>query len=186
MTPSETVVLTRYVKALFPHQQIDEYTPDAWHDALADIDAFDARTAVADLAKSCRFIGPADIVSRVRAIRNERLSRTPLPPPPPDARDYQRQLQESIRRIADGKQVSAIGGGRRGSQPSAEYRAARTQGSRDAADALAAALTVPCPALGCGAQAGARCVSSTSGRPLGRGFHPTRLDRAVQQSGGVA
>ena len=35
MTPSETVLFIRYVRACCPQQAIDEYTADAWHDVLA-------------------------------------------------------------------------------------------------------------------------------------------------------
>ena len=46
MTPHETLLLTRYVKACCPQQAIDEYTPDAWHDLLGDLSLADCRAAV--------------------------------------------------------------------------------------------------------------------------------------------
>ena len=37
MTPQETLLLTRYVKACCPQQAMDDFTPDAWHDLLGDL-----------------------------------------------------------------------------------------------------------------------------------------------------
>ena len=61
MTPTEVVILTRYVAAMCPAQKFDEYTPDAWFDVLADLQIEDARLAVAALAKHQTFVSPAEI-----------------------------------------------------------------------------------------------------------------------------
>ncbi|SFY52098.1 zinc finger domain-containing protein [Streptomyces sp. F-1] len=61
MTPDETVVLARYVRALCPQQKFDEYTPDAWHDVLGDLPLDAARTAAAAVARRQPFVSPAEI-----------------------------------------------------------------------------------------------------------------------------
>ena len=67
------MLLTRYVKASCPQQAIDEYTPDAWHDILGDLDVTACRAAVVAIARRQAFIAPADIVAEVlRARRRER------------------------------------------------------------------------------------------------------------------
>ena len=81
MTPQETVLLTAYVKACCPQQAIGEYTPDAWHDLLGDLRLDDCREAAAAVAKRQPFVAPAEIRAEVRKIRDDRLARTPLPPP---------------------------------------------------------------------------------------------------------
>lgn len=74
MNPKETVLLTRYVKALCPQQKVDEYTPDAWHDVLADFALADARTAAAAVARKQPFVSPAEIVTEIRKQRDERAA----------------------------------------------------------------------------------------------------------------
>lgn len=74
MTPDETVVLARYVRALCPGQKFDEYTPDAWHDVLADFALADARAAAAVVARKQPFVSPAEIIDEIRKIRDDRAS----------------------------------------------------------------------------------------------------------------
>lgn len=116
MTPKETVMLVRYVKACCPQQQIDEYTPDAWHDLLGDLAMNDCREAVKAVTRRQPFVAPAEIRAEVRRIRDDRLSRQVLPAPPPELADepgrYQAALAASIQRIADGHGIErAIGAG---------------------------------------------------------------------------
>ena len=73
MTPRETVILVRYVKALCPQQAIDEFTPDAWHDVLGDYDLADARAACVAVASRQPFVAPAEIIAEVRRARNRTL-----------------------------------------------------------------------------------------------------------------
>jgi hypothetical protein len=74
MTPDETVILARYVRALCPQQKFDEYTPDAWHDVLADFALTDARTAAATVARKQPFVSPAEIVAEIRKQRDDRAA----------------------------------------------------------------------------------------------------------------
>ena len=106
MTPSETVMLTRYVAACCPQQQIDDYTPDAWYDLLGDLDMADCRAAVREVGKRQPFIAPAEIRAEVRRIRNDRLTRELPPAIPPELADepgrYKAALEAGVRKIADG------------------------------------------------------------------------------------
>jgi hypothetical protein len=63
MTPRETVILTRYVKALCPQQAIDEYTPNAWHDLLGDLSAVECRAAAIAVARRQPFVAPSEIIA---------------------------------------------------------------------------------------------------------------------------
>lgn len=84
MTHEETVLLARYVRACCPQQAIDEYTPDAWHDLLGDLELADCRAAVAAVAKRQPFVAPAEIITEVkraqRAASDQRRTRTFLDP----------------------------------------------------------------------------------------------------------
>ena len=106
MTPSETVLLTRYVKACCPQQQIDDYTPDAWHDLLGDLPAADCREAVIAVAKRQPFVSPAEIRAEIKRIRRDRLDREIMPAPSSELTEdpgrYKAALQAGIRRTADG------------------------------------------------------------------------------------
>lgn len=72
MNPAESLALTRFVRAACPQQKLDEYTPDAWHELLADLTFADCKTAVVALGKQQPFISPAEIRAEVRRRRNER------------------------------------------------------------------------------------------------------------------
>jgi hypothetical protein len=74
MTPEETVVLARYVRAMYPHIKLDEFTPDAWHDVLARYDLNDARSAVVKHVRSGNaFISAGEITAEIRRVRNARI-----------------------------------------------------------------------------------------------------------------
>lgn len=130
MTPSETVILTRYVAACCPQQAIDEYTPDAWHDLLADLDAADCRAAVAAVVKRQPFVAVAEIRAEVKRIRRDRIAREIVPAPPPELTDqpgrYKAAIEAGIQRIANGLSVQrAIAGPVRDGSPPAEWTEAR-------------------------------------------------------------
>ena len=114
MTPSETVMLTRYVAACCPQQAIDDYTPDAWHDLLGDLPLADCRLAAAAVARRQPFVAPAEIRAEIRRSRNDRLAREIVPAPPAELTDepgrYKAELQAGVKRLADGLSVQkAIG-----------------------------------------------------------------------------
>jgi hypothetical protein len=110
VTPDETVVLARYVRALCPGQKFDEYTPDAWHDVLADFALADARAAAAAVARKQPFVSPAEIISEIRKQRDERaadfqgpgLSAEIPDADPDDVQAYLSALRGMRTRAADG------------------------------------------------------------------------------------
>lgn len=71
MNREQTVKLTRTVKALCPHQAIDEYTPDAWYVVLRHLDLADCMEAVAAINGRQPFIAPSDIVKEIAARRGK-------------------------------------------------------------------------------------------------------------------
>jgi hypothetical protein len=130
MTSEETFLLTEYVRACCPQQHMGEYTPDAWHDLLGDLDLADCRAAVTAVAKRQPFVAPAEIRAEVRRIRDDRLARTALPAPPPDAADepgrYKEIIRANVKRIADARSVPrALAAGPLPGDPPAEWQEAR-------------------------------------------------------------
>ena len=130
MTPSETVMLTRYVKACCPQQAIDEYTPDAWHDLLGDLSFADCKAAAAVVAQRQPFVAPAEIRAEVRRVRNDRLAREITPAPSPELADrpgrYKAELEANVHRIADARSLrKAIAPPNGSGEPPAEWLEAR-------------------------------------------------------------
>lgn len=111
MTPDETVILARYVRALCPQQKFDEYTPDAWHDVLPDFTLAEARTAAAAVASRQPFVSPGEIATEARKSRRALVTLdAETEPPAADPNDvplYLRQLRAHRRNVATG-QVPAI------------------------------------------------------------------------------
>lgn len=113
MTPDETVILARYVRALCPQQKFDEYTPDAWHDVLGDWPLATARTAAAAVAKQQPFVSPAEIIAEIRKQRDAKADSFQgpgLPAEVPDADPddipaYLAALRTQRTRAADGEQL---------------------------------------------------------------------------------
>ncbi|MFI1165592.1 hypothetical protein ACH4UM_18750 [Streptomyces sp. NPDC020801] len=107
MTPEETVMLTRYVRATCPQQRMDEYTADAWYDFLAPYSLSETQAAVAaHVRKGNAFISIGEIVAEIRRARNDRLARhTEAEPPYGDFGDvsYKAALLDERKAIADGR-----------------------------------------------------------------------------------
>lgn len=112
MTPREAVALTGYIQAHFPSQPINEFTPDALAELLADYPAADCKAAVLALSRRgdgdrTRWCSPSDVAAEVRRIRAKRLHDHPQPIPPADLTPLETidWLKDTRRRIADGEQV---------------------------------------------------------------------------------
>ena len=73
MTPTETVMLCRLVKALCPQQAIDSYTPDAWYEVLGHLDLAECKQAVVTAARRTAFIAPAEIIAEIAESRSSEL-----------------------------------------------------------------------------------------------------------------
>lgn len=190
MTPNETVVLARYVRALCPQQKFDEYTPDAWHDVLGDYPLEAARRAAATVAKRQPFISPAEIIEVIDQQRAENASdfQGPgLPAEVPDADPddpvaYIAALRAQRYRAADGhelkprpmKQLMAGVTRKIPKQPNLELDSVRRPGP----------LGITCPR--CKAARGRPCKKPGSSErfPLGepmREPHPIRVALATGQ-----
>lgn len=78
MNIQESILLLRKVRAHCPSQKIDEYTPEAWAEALADMSYRDANDAVVwivrqplDLGRS-RYIEPGHLIGALPQVRRNR------------------------------------------------------------------------------------------------------------------
>lgn len=103
MTPDETIDLLT-VAAAFDRRTTGESDVMAWHAAVGDLDFGDSRAAViAHYQQSRDWVMPADVRTRVKAMRRDRLAREIIPAPPAEPGRYKAELDASIRRIADGR-----------------------------------------------------------------------------------
>lgn len=68
MTPTEAVMLVRFVEALCPQQAIDEYTADAWHEVLGHLELAECRAAVTAVARMKPFVSPSEIIAEVAKV----------------------------------------------------------------------------------------------------------------------
>ncbi|MFC4006564.1 hypothetical protein ACFOY2_04985 [Nonomuraea purpurea] len=177
MTPVEAVKFVQFVSALWPQQRLEDETPDAWYAAgLKDVEARDAAEAATRLANHKVFISLAELLSEVKALRTERISRSALPAPAPELADrpvdYQAALKDALAEMAQGfalpKQIMAK------VEPSTEYTEIR---GADHDPARIAAIRVPCPWPPCKALPGAVCVNA-DGRRLSAPAHEARLKAA--------
>lgn len=81
-----------------------------WQALIGDLSFADARAAVADYYRESReWIMPADVRTRVKAMRRERLAREIVPAPPPEDADnpvrFRETLKAELRAIADGRAI---------------------------------------------------------------------------------
>jgi len=75
MTPSETVLFIRYIRACCPQQAIDEYTADAWNDVLACepwLTLAEARAAVVQIKRRQPFADVSEVIAQAKATRAQR------------------------------------------------------------------------------------------------------------------
>lgn len=173
MLPAETAQLVALVAAMCPSMHLEDATTDAWHLLLADLDVADVRAAVTRLGRQRSRIEAADIRAEVRAIREERLARNPLPLPdsdPDDPRRYRAELLELVTAIASGRRIP----GRRAERVPAAPGGPPSRPTGPKHDPGVRVLRVPCP--WCGAAAGRPCVVPRLGIPLRRApAHRARL-----------
>ena len=130
MTPDETIDLLS-VAAAFDRRTTGESDVIAWHAAVGDLDFNDSRAAViAHYQQSRDWVMPADVRTRVKAIRRDRLSREIVSAPPAELADspgrYKAELDANVRRIAAGRTAwLAIAAPVREGPPPEEFTEAR-------------------------------------------------------------
>lgn len=104
MRHAEMVQLVAFVAQLNPAQRIDEFTADAWHHVIGDLDFTEALDAIRAVARRQQWVAPCDIVAEVRTAHRERLEaadRAFLPvTDPDDVVEYRRELVEHRRSYA--------------------------------------------------------------------------------------
>lgn len=71
MTPTETVMLARFVKAICPQQKIDAYTPDAWYEVIGHLDLGECREAAAAVARRKPFVSPSEIIAEIAESKSD-------------------------------------------------------------------------------------------------------------------
>lgn len=102
-----------------------------WEGLIGDLPAADAQAAVtAHYRETREWIMPADVRTRVKAMRRDRLAREIVPAPPPEVADdparFRETLKADLRAIADGKAIpKAIGGPVREDDPPPTWAQAR-------------------------------------------------------------
>jgi hypothetical protein len=177
MTPDETVVLARYVRALCPQQKFDEFTPDAWHDVLGPYRLADARRAAAVVAGRQPFVSPAEIIVEIRQRRRDADADTVGPGLSPEIPDADPDDVPSYLAAIRGQRVRAASGLER-PRPVAQLLAGT---GRAVPAATLAEVRRPGPG-------GIRCprCSAPIGRPCRlpsgkerEGYHLARRDAAV-------
>lgn len=174
MTPTEAVLLTRYVEACCPQQRFDEYTADAWHDLLGDLTFEDCKQAAAAVARRQPFVAPAEIRAEVRAVREARIAAKPIPAlDAADEEQYRRALADIRKRLGDGSAWPLAIPAGNGAEPTEEYQEHRSDDDR----LRVLAQTVKCPVEGCPALPGEACLNRGAGQRM-KAFHPERLSAA--------
>lgn len=93
--------------ALYDYRKTGKAEVAAWLQVIGDLRYADAEQAVLGHYRESRDrMMPADVRDRVKALREERLRTTPLPPPPAeltgDPAAYNEWLRTEQKRIADG------------------------------------------------------------------------------------
>lgn len=177
MTPDETVMLARYVRALCPQQKFDEYTPDAWHDVLADFALADARAAAAAVARKQPFVSPAEIIAEIRRTRDDRAADIQGPGLPAEVPDADPDDVQAYLAALRGQRTRAADGHLMRRRPVAELLAGV---GREIPDEVATVrrpgpLGIECPT--CGAPIGRPCRMD-NGRE--RAPHSARFGRDEQ------
>ena len=175
MTQQEWVILFRYVRAMFPQQKFDEYTPEAWYDVLGEYGGNETRAAIAACAAEKPFVSPAEIVAAIRNRRQDTDRDLQGPgqyaeipdADPDDVQAYLAALRQQRTRAASGEQLTARSilaiTANVGREVPAEYVAVRRPGP----------LGVECPR--CHAGPGKSCQTTFRGKRMAD-VHPARLD----------
>ncbi|MFD3749713.1 hypothetical protein ACFWVT_05510 [Streptomyces cyaneofuscatus] len=198
MTQDEAILLLEYVVAACPAQRIGEFTPDVWGELFAPYSLDEARTAVLTVAARQPFVAPADVITEIKARREERIE---LAHVVYDGNPLETGAQSAASRraliaaAADGllpprTPAAALGTADRLALPPGEpgpytnrvaaARAAVGQGIPTTREGVVNPRAIPCRI--CQALPGTSC--EVRGRRM-RDVHPARLDDAKRRAAGL-
>jgi hypothetical protein len=113
MTPTEAAALLT-VAAAYDNRKPDEDAAKAWAMALDGFRFHDCRDViVAHYRVSTDWIMPAHVIGAVKKLRSKRISEALMPDPPPDLTPLQTIAwqKDTVRRIADGEEITTEGYG---------------------------------------------------------------------------
>lgn len=108
MSPTESVALSKYIRAHFPQQPLDEYTSEALLELLGRYPMADARAAVLAIAdRGEHWCSPSDVKAEVKRIRAKRILAAGDLCPPRGLSDAEERawLLEARKRIGDGEVI---------------------------------------------------------------------------------
>ncbi|MFF0790400.1 hypothetical protein [Streptomyces spiralis] len=189
MNPRDTVLFTRWVKAVCPQTKLDEYTADAWHEFLAPYSLDEARAAVhRHVALGNAFISIGEIVAGIRKARNDRINRHTEAEPPHGAVEeaaYRAALLDERKAIADGRlepvTLPALPPGQQPAMYEGRGRALLRSVGREAISRRPE-FAAPCPH--CHARATQPCIDGRGHRR--RDAHPSRIEASRAINAGEA
>jgi len=115
--------------ALCDNRHVDDLMIVQWHRIIGHLPYDDTSQAVVDhFAQTDDYLKPIDLIRRVKAARERRLTAAPLPAPSPEPGQYLNQIRGVIHQVASGYATPpAISSGAASADPTAEYRQAREQ-----------------------------------------------------------
>ncbi|MGW4810508.1 zinc finger domain-containing protein [Kitasatospora cineracea] len=174
MIQQEWVVLFRYIRAMYPQQKFDEYTPDAWYEVLAGYDAQAVRTAVAACAAKKPFVAPAEIIAQIAANAANCMTDFQYEPGDPDetARQYLARRRQQIAAVTAGQRPAALPALGASPRPLELASIGRLPGA-PAPQPANTPRSIRCPR--CGADPGKPCKTTFRGKPM-VDVHPARHD----------
>ncbi|WEH40763.1 hypothetical protein [Streptomyces sp. AM 2-1-1] len=198
MTEDEAVQVAEYVAAACPAQKFGEYTPDVWGEILAPYTVEDAHAAVIAVARRQPWISPAEIVTEIKARREERIELAHVlydGNPAETGAQSAASRRALVRAAADGhlpprSTTAALGTADRLALPPgqpgpytnrvAAARAAIGKSLPTTGEGVVAPRSIPCRI--CHALPGTSC--EVRGRRM-RDVHPARLDDARRRAAGL-
>lgn len=127
MTPEETGRILGEI-ALCDNRKVDVPMVAQWHRMIGGLAYPDTSQAVVEyFAESTDYLKPADLIRRVKAIRERRVTAAPIDAPPAEPGTYVDQLRSTVKQLADGFRMPAAITSGTSKGPSAEYERTRQQ-----------------------------------------------------------
>ncbi|KIF67575.1 hypothetical protein HY68_01330 [Streptomyces sp. AcH 505] len=186
-------MIAKYVASLCPQQRFNEHTPDVWGDVLSPYDVNEARTAVVTVAARQPFISPAEIITEIKARREERIALAHAVydgNPDETGVESAQAVRALFRAAADGRieQRSITAGLGKGPDappalPSGRVKAILSAAAKEPPRTREGVVNVRGTSCQrCGARPGASC---TSGDRRMADAHPIRLEDAKRAAAGL-